>query len=141
MDAFIPKPPALRLHWSGITDRGKVRKNNEDSFLCLQFDAQELRYLGKVGAGSTENADYVFAVSDGMGGAQAGELASRIAVEKITALLPRAYHQSARGLEAGVDDVLFGLATIVTVAVASTLYPAVLAARVQPIVAMQGREQ
>ena len=39
----------FRLRWSGVTDRGKVRKNNEDSFVALQFDAQELRFLGKVG--------------------------------------------------------------------------------------------
>jgi protein phosphatase len=50
--------------------------------------------------------DYVFAVSDGMGGAMAGEFASRIAVEKIARLLPRSYKQTALGLEAGTDDVL-----------------------------------
>ena len=95
-----------QLHWSGQTDRGKVRPNNEDSFLCLQFDAQEVRYLGKIGDASVGNADFVFAVSDGMGGAQAGEFASRIAVEKITSLLPRAFKQSAGGLNAGFADIL-----------------------------------
>ncbi len=94
------------LRWWGGTDRGRVRKNNEDSFLCLQFDAQELRYLGKIGEDSTAHSDFVFAVSDGMGGAAAGEFASRITVEKITRLLPRAYKQSALGLAAGVGDVL-----------------------------------
>ena len=73
-----------RLHWFGLTDRGKVRPNNEDSFLCLQFDALELRYLGKIGEAASDNVDFVFAVSDGMGGAMAGEFASRVAVDKIT---------------------------------------------------------
>lgn len=100
-----PRKPA-HLHWSAHTDRGKVRKNNEDSFLGLQFDAQEVRFLGKVGDRTTEHADFVFAVSDGMGGAQAGEFASKIAVEKITRLLPRAYKQAALGLQAGFEDVL-----------------------------------
>ena len=50
--------------------------------------------------------DFAFAVSDGMGGAMAGEYASQIAVEKITALLPRSFQQSAVGLEAGFGDVL-----------------------------------
>ena len=99
-------PSAARLQWSGQTDRGKVRKNNEDAFLCLQFDAQEIRYLGKIGDASTDSADFVFAVSDGMGGAQAGEFASRIAVEKITSLLPRAFKQTAGGLNAGFADLL-----------------------------------
>lgn len=40
----------------------------------------------------------------------------------------------------GLDDVAFGLLAITGVAVASTLYPALMAARVPPIVAMQGRE-
>lgn len=97
--------PERRLRWYGCTDRGRVRKNNEDSFLCLEFDAQEVRYLGRYGDASTRTADLVFAVSDGMGGALAGEFASRIAVEKITRLLPRSFKQSALGLEAGFEDV------------------------------------
>ena len=95
-----------RLRWSGQTDRGNVRKNNEDSFLVQQFNAQEVHHLGKVGEGTTELADFVFAVSDGMGGAMAGEFASRITTEKITRLLPKSFKQAALGLEAGVDDVL-----------------------------------
>jgi protein phosphatase len=94
------------LKWFGWTDRGKVRPNNEDAFVALQFDAKELHRLGKSGEASTQNMDFAFAVSDGMGGARAGEFASRIVVEKITTLLPRSFKQSALGLEAGVDDVL-----------------------------------
>ena len=101
------KPTAAqRLRWSGQSDRGKVRANNEDSFLGLQFDAREVHLLGKIGEASTETTDFAFAVSDGMGGAMAGEFASRITVERITRLLPRSFQQSAAGLEAGRDDVL-----------------------------------
>ncbi|MFM2170164.1 MAG: hypothetical protein RI957_393, partial [Verrucomicrobiota bacterium] len=38
--------PALR--WSGLSDVGRFRKNNEDAFLALTFDAHELKYLGKI---------------------------------------------------------------------------------------------
>jgi len=95
-----------RIQWFGETDCGKVRANNEDAFLGIQFDAREVHRLGKVGKASTGKTDFVFAVSDGMGGAKAGEYASRIAVEKITLLLPRAFRQSAEGLAAGFEDVL-----------------------------------
>ncbi|HRI14456.1 MAG TPA: protein phosphatase 2C domain-containing protein [Verrucomicrobiota bacterium] len=98
--------PAERLKWSACTDCGKVRKNNEDSFLALQFDARELRRLGKYGEAAIQSSDFAFAVSDGMGGAAAGEYASRIAVEKIAALLPRSFQQAATGLGSGFGDVL-----------------------------------
>jgi protein phosphatase len=98
--------PGQGLQWSGRTDRGKVRPNNEDAFLGLQFDACEVYHLGAIGEGPTGHLDFVFAVSDGMGGARAGEHASRIAVQKITTLLPRSYRQSASGWEAGFADVL-----------------------------------
>jgi len=99
-------PASIALKWFGRTDRGKVRPNNEDAFLGLRFDSREIQHLGRLGEAQVGNMDFVFAVSDGMGGAKAGEFASEIAVEKITALLPRSFQQSATGLDAGVQDVL-----------------------------------
>ena len=103
------KPPALK--WSGCSDTGKVRQNNEDAFLALQFDAREIFRLGKFGEASLGKQDFAFAVCDGMGGAKAGEYASQIAVEKITTLLPRAFQQTASGWNAGFSDVLIELFT------------------------------
>jgi protein phosphatase len=97
---------SLTLRWSGMTDKGRFRPNNEDSFLALTFDSNEVRYLGKTGEGTLASEDYVFAVSDGMGGAKSGEFASRIATQKITKLLPKSFKQSAQGLSAGFGDVL-----------------------------------
>ena len=98
-------PPRAACAGTGGPDKGPVRANNEDAFLALQFDAREVHYLGKIGEASTENADFVFAVSDGMGGAKAGELASRITVDKITHLLPLSFRQSALGMAPGIDDI------------------------------------
>lgn len=100
-------PPSLR--WSGLTDCGKVRTNNEDVFLALSFDGHEVRYLGKTGAASLAGTDFVFAVSDGMGGAKSGEFASRIAVDRITKLLPRAFRLSAAGMNSGFSEILIEL--------------------------------
>ena len=99
------------LQWFGWTDVGRVRKNNEDSFLGLRFDAHEVHRLGKFGEASLTEHDFTFAVCDGMGGAKAGEFASNIAVEKITALLPRAFQKSARGQDFNFDNVLGELYT------------------------------
>ena len=106
MDHSHAASASASLKWFGWTDRGKVRANNEDSFVGLQFDAREVHHLGRIGEASMQHSDFAFAVSDGMGGAMAGEFASRIAVEKIANLLPRSYQQAAVGMEAGFADVL-----------------------------------
>lgn len=79
---------SLLLSWSGSSDKGPVRPNNEDAFLGLVIDSHEVRHLGRNGIASNAESDLLFAVSDGMGGAKAGEFASRITVEKITRLFP-----------------------------------------------------
>src|SRR3954465_6222758 len=105
MDPKQKAAGAERLKWFGKTDVGRVRKNNEDAFLAVQFDARELNILGKIGEAPVSTHDFAFAVSDGMGGAKSGEFASRIAVDKIAHLLPKSFKQSALGLSAGFEDV------------------------------------
>jgi protein phosphatase len=61
----------LFLEHYGITDAGKVRQNNEDSLL--------------VGEGQDTS---LFVVADGIGGFEAGEVASSIAVETLKELGP-----------------------------------------------------
>lgn len=51
-----------RFSWGAATDTGRVRQANEDSFLVV---------------------DGLFAVADGMGGHQAGEVASHLALETL----------------------------------------------------------
>jgi PPM family protein phosphatase len=97
---------SARLSWCGLTDVGRFRKNNEDAFLALTFNAQEVHYLGKTGEAKFDGSDYIFAVSDGMGGAKAGEFASRVAVDKITDLLPKSFNLGAMGLDRGCGQIL-----------------------------------
>jgi protein phosphatase len=56
----------LKLSWNGITDNGLVRDHNEDNFAFLVLEDKTL-----------------FAVADGMGGHDAGEIASAVAVEAV----------------------------------------------------------
>lgn len=103
----MAEPPVPHhLHWSGHSDVGRYRQNNEDAFLGLRFDGHDTHHLGKVGEGSLDEMDYVFAVSDGMGGKNAGEFASNITIEKTIKLLPRSFRQSATGIIPGFNDIL-----------------------------------
>src|SRR5688500_7935019 len=120
MSAIDPSPPAStpaglpaapEVHWSGITHVGRVRKNNEDTFLALAVDGREVRYLGKTGHAPLGTNDFVFAVSDGMGGAKSGEFASRITVDRITRLFPKAFRLAAAGMGTGFADLLTELIT------------------------------
>lgn len=58
----------MRVDWAALSDRGRRRSTNEDSFL-----ADEARGL--------------YVVADGMGGHAAGEVASRLAVETVQRVL------------------------------------------------------
>lgn len=100
------RAPAPTLRWSGLTHRGHVRPNNEDSFLALEFNVREVRYLGKTGEAASLRTDFVFAVSDGMGGANSGEFASRITKDKITHLLPKGFRLAAPGPQSRYDATL-----------------------------------
>ena len=95
------------INWSGLTHPGRFRKNNEDSFLATNLNGPEVLLLGKQGSGSLESdGDFIFAVSDGMGGANAGEFASRIAVDFITKRLPLSFRLGAIGLPQSYHEFL-----------------------------------
>ena len=102
-----PTPsPATEVRWSGLTHVGRVRPNNEDAFLALAIDGREVRYLGKTGRASLAGQDFVFAVSDGMGGAKSGEFASRSTVDRVTKLFPGAFRAVTSGKAAPSEELL-----------------------------------
>lgn len=100
---------ATQLKWSGLTDRGRFRPNNEDAFLAMLLNAGGIKYLGKTGEATVDDSDFIFAVSDGMGGERSGEFASRIAVEKITLQLPRQFSLAEERFSAYSDDIFGSL--------------------------------
>ena len=71
------------------SDVGRVRKSNEDNFLLLNLDSARFELGGpnEVSASFAQvelkKTGMILAVSDGMGGALAGEVASQMAVETV----------------------------------------------------------
>jgi PPM family protein phosphatase len=81
-----PAPSSLRFAWAGLTDRGQRRDNNEDAWAAFAIE-------GKLTALPPEVREWpehgiLLVVSDGMGGASAGEVASELCVQ----LLPAEVH-------------------------------------------------
>ena len=66
----------------GLSDVGLVRTNNEDSFLIASPTHFVNRNPAELNGIIPQNGT-MFLVADGMGGAQAGEVASRMAVETV----------------------------------------------------------
>jgi PPM family protein phosphatase len=78
VDAFkaelVRLSAALRIRAAALTDVGMVREHNEDATMAVEFVRQSL----------VDPAEcHLYVVADGMGGAEAGEVASAIAVGAI----------------------------------------------------------
>ncbi|MCS6886066.1 MAG: Stp1/IreP family PP2C-type Ser/Thr phosphatase [Acidobacteriota bacterium] len=87
------KSNEILLSAYGCTDIGLVRANNEDSFLLADLSSSsECVEMNNVRLGKRGG---LFVVSDGMGGAQAGEVASQMAVMLLRSELRKAF--AARG--------------------------------------------
>ena len=81
MNPAEPPPiPAARLEWAALSDQGLRRKNNEDAWGVWTPGAGE----GPPEAlGPLPEQGVVLVVSDGMGGAAAGEVASRFCIDQL----------------------------------------------------------
>lgn len=73
----------LHVVWCGRTDTGQVRNNNEDNLWAAPLGTVDSQSGDSDGATGTEYPGILLAVADGMGGALAGEVASRLAVETL----------------------------------------------------------
>jgi protein phosphatase len=99
----MPSPPDISIEVFGKTDVGLIREHNEDNFLVADVTAairtNEIKEPLKFALGER---GVLFLVCDGMGGAAAGEVASRMAVESIFDVLAAGEPQERAGFARAV---------------------------------------
>jgi serine/threonine protein phosphatase PrpC len=85
--APVPRPRRpFAVHSFGLSDRGKLRKTNEDRFAIVEL-ARTMHVHGsnvpQARSKYSSHRGHVFLVADGLGGNHAGEVASALTVETI----------------------------------------------------------
>lgn len=77
----------MLIDYAAITHPGKIRKNNEDAYLLSALDGEEPIINGPSRPLRVGDPGLLVAVADGMGGAAAGEVASREGLAAVSVYL------------------------------------------------------
>ncbi|NWK56787.1 serine/threonine-protein phosphatase [Verrucomicrobiaceae bacterium N1E253] len=104
---------SANLNWYADSVSGTKSPINDDSWLVFSADINGATFLKNQGSESIHSQDLIFVVSDGMGGGNAGNVASDLLTRILSALLPEACEIAASGktpdyiglLESTVQDV------------------------------------
>lgn len=101
----------LRASWFASSVQGRTHKANDDSYLALTVNPQLTDRLPTSGEILLDPSHLVLAVSDGMGGRDAGEFASRLLMVRIRKEADRLYktlanHENHKDAENALDQLL-----------------------------------
>jgi len=90
---FVPPGTPSKVEFAAATHVGRVRSTNEDHFAIFHRVRSQEILLTNLQQGETRSSTeegYFFVVADGMGGAAAGETASRVAIQRAFELTDQA---------------------------------------------------
>ncbi len=88
---------AAQLHWAARTHSGSRKPRNDDSLIAFASGQKGAEILPESGTRTLANHDLVFAVSDGMGGGNAGNIASSIILQQMAEIIPETFKAAAAG--------------------------------------------
>jgi len=94
----VPAHPSLTIRWASRSQSGSRKPQNDDTLVAFASGAAGAEILPATGSHSLDSHDLVFAVSDGMGGGNAGDLASAVLLEKMRLIIPETFKAAAAGL-------------------------------------------
>ncbi|MBK1855719.1 serine/threonine-protein phosphatase [Verrucomicrobiaceae bacterium 5K15] len=105
INPFLPGAPKLEpdaapsdIEWSALSQSGSRKPVNDDSWLAFASDINGAARLDDQGSHSLAAHDLIFGVSDGMGGGNAGDVASRLILDELTLVIPGTFKTAAAGL-------------------------------------------
>ncbi len=90
-------PEASTLQWAACSHSGSRKPRNDDSLIAFSSSPKGAENLELQGSHSLEFHDLVFAVSDGMGGGNAGDLASSLLLKRMSEIIPETFKIAASG--------------------------------------------
>lgn len=95
---------ATILHWNACTHSGSRKPRNDDSLIVFSSNHSGAETLPHDGSRSLSEEDLVFAVSDGMGGGNAGDLASAMLLQRMSEIIPETFKAAASGFYPDYPD-------------------------------------
>lgn len=86
-----------RIHWAAASRSGSRKPRNDDAWVVFSSDLNGASALPEKGEAALSVQDIVIAVSDGMGGGNAGDLASSLILEHMAEQIPQTFKAAAAG--------------------------------------------
>ena len=86
------------LHWAALSHSGSRKPQNEDSLIAFASGPTGAEILSENGCRPLSHHDLIFAISDGMGGGNAGDIASATLLQQMAEIIPLTFKAAATGL-------------------------------------------
>ncbi|MBC7979452.1 MAG: serine/threonine-protein phosphatase [Armatimonadetes bacterium] len=83
--------------WAGASLSGSRKPRNDDAWIAFSSNLNGAMKLGASGENSMASQDMVFAVSDGMSGGKAGNMASALILDRMAIVIPETFKSAAAG--------------------------------------------
>jgi len=90
-----PDSISMGVEWAARCQSGTRKPVNDDAWLAFASDIEGPVLLAESGQHPLHTHDLIFAVSDGMGGGNAGDAASKILLENISSIIPETFKTAA----------------------------------------------